>query len=111
VDESIASCTGLHRLATDGVLANLGVGAVAPGVGACSIGTSAAIGDPYGALLGLTQRHGRAHVVQAALEGVCLQPGLVLDTMRAAGLELAELRATRRGLPAARSGASSWPTS
>ena len=165
--------------ASDGVLANLGVGAVAPGVVACSIGTSGAIrgvvsdprvdeqgrvfcyvlvpgrwvvggainnggnvlrwlarvigtdladpdteltelaatappgadgllmlpylageraprwsGDPYGALLGLTQRHGREHITRAALEGVCLQLGLVLDAIRAAGLELTELRAT-----------------
>ena len=165
--------------ASDGVLANLGVNAVAPGVAACSIGTSAAIrgvvrtpsvddqgrvfcyvlvpgrwvvggatnnggnvlrwlarrgrrrparprrradrarrhratrgggpahaalpvgeraprwaGDPYGAFLGLTQRHTRAHLARAALEGVCLQLALVLDAMQAAGLELAELRAT-----------------
>ena len=165
--------------ASDGVLANLGVGAVAPGLVACSIGTSGAIrgvvaeprvdeqgsvfcyvlvpgrwvvggatnnggnvlrwlgrvigadladpdkeltelaatvppgaegllmlpylageraprwsGDPYGALLGLTQRHGRAHLARAALEGVCLQLRLVLDAMQAAGLELTELRAT-----------------
>ncbi|CCH88479.1 Carbohydrate kinase [Modestobacter italicus] len=165
--------------ASDGVLANLGVGAVASGVAACSIGTSGAIrgvvpepqvddrgrvfcyllvpgrwvvggatnnggnmlrwlgrvvgaeladpdteltrlaatvppgaegllmlpylageraprwsGDPYGALLGLSQRHGRAHVVRAALEGVCLQLALVLEAMRASGLELTELRAT-----------------
>ena len=165
--------------ASDGVLANLGVGAVAPGVVACSIGTSSAIrgvvpqarvdeqgrvfcyvlvpgrwvvggasnnggnvlrwlgrvmgidladpdvglteaaasvapgaegllmlpylsgeraprwsGDPRGALVGLTQRHTRAHIVRAALEAVCLQLALVLDAMRAAGLEPTELRAT-----------------
>jgi sugar (pentulose or hexulose) kinase len=165
--------------ASDGVLANLGVNAVAPGVAACSIGTSAAIrgvvrapsvdeqgrvfcyvlvpgrwvvggatnnggnvlrwlgrvagadlpdpdagltelaatvppgaegllmlpylsgeraprwaGDPCGAFLGLTQRHTRAHLARAALEGVCLQLALVLEAMQAAGLELAELRAT-----------------
>jgi gluconokinase len=51
-------------------------------------------GDTYGALLGLSQRHGRGHVARAALEGVCLQLGLVLDAMRASGLELTELRAT-----------------
>lgn len=165
--------------ASDGVLANLGLGAVAPGVTACSIGTSAAIrgvvprarvddkggvfcyvlvpgrwvvggainnggnvlrwlgevvggdlsdpdsdlprmaadvppgaegmlilpylsgeraphwsGSPHGAFLGLTQRHTRAHLVRAALEGVCLQLGLVLEAMRGAGLKLTELRAT-----------------
>jgi gluconokinase len=165
--------------ASDGVLANLGVGAVRPGVVACSIGTSAAIrgvvpearvdaqgrvfcyvlvpgrwvvggatnnggnvlrwldevvgvdltdpdrqltelaatvppgaegllmlpylygertpwwtGTQRGAVLGLTRRHTRAHLVRAALEGVCLQLGLVLDAMRDAGLELTELRAT-----------------
>jgi gluconokinase len=165
--------------ASDGVLANLGVNAVAPGVAACSIGTSGAIrgvvhsprvdeqgrvfcyvlvpgrwvvggainnggnvlrwlgrvagadltdpdagltelaatvppgaegllmlpylsgeraprwaGDPHGAFLGLTQRHTRAHLARAALEGVCLQLALVLEAMQAAGLELTELRAT-----------------
>jgi gluconokinase len=165
--------------ASDGVLANLGVGAVRPGLAACSIGTSAAIrgvvprarvddqgrvfcyvlvpdrwvvggainnggnvlrwfnhvvgadladpdrelaelaatappgaegllmlpylsgeraprwsGTPRGAVLGLTSRHTRAHIVRAGLEGVCLQLGLVLDAMRAAGLALSELRAT-----------------
>ena len=165
--------------ASDGVLANLGVGAVAPGVAACSIGTSAAIrgvvrapsvdeqgrvfcyvlvpgrwvvggatnnggnvlrwlgrvagadlsdpdaeltelaatvppgaegllmlpylsgeraprwaGDLSGAFLGLTQRHTRAHLARAALEGVCLQLALVLEAMQAAGLGLVELRAT-----------------
>jgi gluconokinase len=165
--------------ASDGALANLGVGAVAPGVVACSIGTSGAIrgmvpqprvdeqgrvfcyafvpgrwlvggainnggnvlrwlgrvmgadladpdvgltelaatvppgadgllmlpylagerapewrGDPFGALLGLRQGHTRAHLVRAALEGVCLQLGLVLEAMRSAGLEVSELRAT-----------------
>jgi gluconokinase len=165
--------------ASDGVLANLGVNAVAPGVAACSIGTSAAIrgvvrvpsvddqgrvfcyvlvpgrwvvggatnnggnvlrwlarvagadlpdpdrgltelaatvppgsegllmlpylsgeraprwaGDPHGAFLGMTQRHTRAHLARAALEGVCLQLALVLEAMQAAGLQLTELRAT-----------------
>ncbi|SFK70447.1 gluconokinase [Geodermatophilus ruber] len=165
--------------AGDGVLANLGLGAVAPGLTACSIGTSAAIrgvvpearvddeggvfcyvlvpgrwvvggatnnggnvlrwlgrvvggdlsdpdsrlpelaaeappgaegllmlpylsgeraprwsGEPHGAVLGLTWRHTRAHLVRAALEGVSLQLGLVLQAMRGAGLQLAELRAT-----------------
>ncbi|HKE97944.1 MAG TPA: gluconokinase [Actinomycetes bacterium] len=165
--------------ASDGPLANLGVGAVAHGVAACSIGTSGAIrgvvhepgvddrgrvfcyvlvagrwvvggavnnggnvlrwlgrvaggdladpdrdltglaetvppgaggllmlpylsgeraprwaGSPRGALLGLTQRHTRAHLARAALEGVCLQLALVMEAIRAAGLEPAELRAT-----------------
>jgi gluconokinase len=165
--------------AGDGVLANLGVGAVASGVAACSIGTSGAIrgvvhrpqvdeqgrvfcyvlvpgrwvvggatnnggnvlrwlgrvagadladpdreltelaatvppgaegavmlpylsgeraprwaGTPRAAFLGLTQRHGRAHLARAALEGVCLQLALVLEAMRSAGLDLTELRAT-----------------
>jgi len=51
-------------------------------------------GTPRGALLGLTQRHTRAHVIRAALEGVCMQLALVLVAMRDAGLELTELRAT-----------------
>ena len=52
--------------ASDGVLANLGVGAVAPGVAACSIGTSAAIRGvvaPYGGYSnGLRRRSGLANL-------------------------------------------------
>ncbi len=166
--------------AGDGPLANLGVGAVRPGVAACSIGTSGALrvavdrpavdplggvfcyaitadrwvvggainnggvvlgwaGDalapdlsdppevellalaeraspgsgglvmlpyllseraphwsslPRGAYVGLTRAHRREHLVRAALEGVCLQLALVLGSMRAAGLEVTEIRAT-----------------
>jgi len=166
--------------ASDGPLANLGLGAVRPGVAACSIGTSGALrvmvdrpavdpmgqvfcyalnadrwvvggainnggvvlewagdalapdlGDmaheellalaasvpagsgglimlpyllserapywssvPQGAYIGLHRAHQRAHLVRAALEGVCLQLALVLHSMRAAGLEVSELRAT-----------------
>ena len=161
----------------DGPLANLGVGAVAPGVAACSIGTSGALRlmverpfvDPHGrifcyalvpgrwvvggavnnggvvlqwagealapeldaerllelaadvpagseglvmlpyllseraphwsplprgAYVGLTRHHGRAHLVRAALEGVCQQLALVLASMRDAGSEVREIRAT-----------------
>jgi gluconokinase len=49
---------------------------------------------PQGAYVGLTRGHRRPHLVRAALEGVCLQLGLVLQSMRAAGLEIHELRAT-----------------
>ncbi|UWF76935.1 gluconokinase [Microbacterium neungamense] len=164
--------------AGDGPLANLGVGAVQPGVAACSIGTSGAlrvavdrpavdprggvfcyaltedrwvIGGainnggvtlewarneiaepgldtaemldragripagsggllllPYllseraphwssiasGAYIGLTRAHTRDHMVRAAVEGVALQLALVLQSMRAAGLEIGEIRAT-----------------
>lgn len=166
--------------AGDGPLANLGVGAVRPGVAACSIGTSGALrvvvdrpavdplgqvfcyaltptrwviggainnggvvmgwaGDalapeleparqtellelaatapvgsggllmlPYllseraphwgslarGAYVGLTRAHRREHLLRAALEGVCLQLALVLMSMRSAGLEILEIRAT-----------------
>lgn len=165
--------------AGDGPLANLGVGAVRPGVAACSIGTSGAlrvaverpavdpgggvfcyaltedrwvIGGainnggvtldwvraqiaedpevsasdlldlaasvpagsggllmlPYllseraphwssvarGAYVGLTRSHRREHLARAAVEGVCLQLALVLRSMRAAGLEIGEIRAT-----------------
>lgn len=164
----------------DGPLANLGVGAVRPGVAACSIGTSGAIrvvverpgidphgrvfcyglapgrwvvggainnggvvmswagealapdlgehseaelsrlagtvapgshglimlpyllseraprwsGVPRGAYVGLTRAHGRAHLVRAALEGVCLQLALVLRSIEAAGHDVHEMRAT-----------------
>jgi len=166
--------------AGDGPLANLGVGAVRPGVAACSIGTSGAlrlmidrpgidptgrlfcyaltpgrwvIGGsinnggsvlewagsalapdlgarsedellklaagvppgseglvmlPYllseraphwsalagGAYVGLRHFHGRAHLIRAAIEGVCQQLALVLASMREAGNEVREIRAT-----------------
>jgi gluconokinase len=164
----------------DGPLANLGVGAVHPGVAACSIGTSGALrlvverpvvdpegrvfcyalapgrwvvggainnggsvlrwtGDalapdlgrepeaallelaaavpagsdglvmlpyllseraphwsatPRGAYVGLTQAHGRGHLVRAALEGVCQQLALVLASLRETGNEVRAVRAT-----------------
>jgi gluconokinase len=166
--------------AGDGPLANLGLGAVTPGVAACSIGTSGALrvmvenpavdplggvfcyalteerwvvggainnggvvlqwagealapdlGDdpaeallalaarapagsgglimlpyllneraphwsslPRGAYIGLTREHRREHLVRAALEGVCQQLALVLRSMRAAGNEIRQIRAT-----------------
>jgi gluconokinase len=166
--------------AGDGPLANLGVGAVRPGVAACSIGTSGALrlmverpvidpagrlfcqaltpgrwivggavnnggvvlqwaGDalapelgehpekalldlaaqapagsdgllmlpyllseraphwstlPRGAYVGLTRAHRREHLVRAALEGVCQQLALVLASLRDAGDEVREIRAT-----------------
>lgn len=181
-----AAATGLPRATPvvagggDGPLANLGVGAVEPGVAACSIGTSGALrltverpgqdperslfryvldddrwvvggainnggvvlrwagealapdlgprsedallglaaavpvgadglvmlpalygerapewrGDPRGAFVGLTARHGRGHLVRAALEGVCLQLALVLRVLREAGHPVDEVRAT-----------------
>ncbi|SDQ65083.1 gluconate kinase, FGGY family [Quadrisphaera sp. DSM 44207] len=181
-----AAATGLPQRtpvvvgASDGPLANLGLGAVRPGVAACSIGTSGALrvvvdrpavdplgrvfcyaltpgrwvvggavnnggvvlqwaGDalapdlgegaeeellalaarapagsgglvmlpyllgeraphwsslPRGAYVGLTRAHRREHLVRAAVEGVCLQLALVLHSMRSAGLQVRELRAT-----------------
>jgi gluconokinase len=166
--------------AGDGPLANLGVGAVRPGVASCSIGTSGALrliverpvvdparrvfcyaltpgrwavggainnggvvlqwvgealapdlgahpeeallelaGDvpagseglvmlPYllseraphwsaharGAYVGLTRQHRRGHLARAALEGVCQQLALVLASLRDAGNEVHEIRAT-----------------
>ncbi|MFG1887487.1 gluconokinase [Micromonospora sp. NPDC049051] len=180
-----AEATGLPRDtrvvvgAGDGPLANLGLGAVAPGVMACSIGTSGAmrvmverpgvdplggvfcyaltenrwavggainnggivlewagealapeLGEdpeeellalaaqapvgsgglimlpyllheraphwsalPRGAYVGLTNGHRRAHLVRAALEGVCQQLALVLASVRAAGNEVREIHA------------------
>ena len=157
--------------AGDGPLANLGLGAVAPGVAACSIGTSGALRlvvddarvtertfcyaltpgrwvvggainnggivldwlsralnrpiaellelaeaadadglefDPYllserapywnaratAAIRGLRADHGPGDLVRAALAGVCRQLGLVLDSLRAAGYAVGEVRAT-----------------
>ncbi|MGN9808182.1 gluconokinase [Micromonospora sp. BQ11] len=181
-----AAATGLPRDtkvvvgAGDGPLANLGLGAVAPGVMACSIGTSGAmrvmverpgvdplggvfcyaltedrwvvggainngglvlgwagralapeLGEdaeaellaqaakapvgsgglimlpyllseraphwsalPRGAYVGLTHGHRRAHLVRAALEGVCQQLALVMASVKAAGNEVREIRAS-----------------
>ena len=50
--------------------------------------------EPRGAYVGLTRHHGRGHLVRAALEGVCQQLGLVLASMRDAGNEVHEIRAT-----------------
>jgi gluconokinase len=49
---------------------------------------------PRGAYVGLTRAHHREHLVRAAIEGVCLQLALVLESMRAAGVEVREMRAT-----------------
>jgi gluconokinase len=51
-------------------------------------------GEPRGAYVGLTRAHRREHLVRAALEGVCLQLALVLRSMRDAGNEIREMRAT-----------------
>lgn len=166
--------------AGDGPLANLGVGAVKPGVAACSIGTSGALrltverpvidprrrlfaydldadrwvtggainnggvvlewagealapdlgahsedellalaaevpagsdglvmlpyllserapnwsATPRGAYVGLTRAHGRGHLIRAAVEGVCQQLALVLASLREAGNQVNEIRAT-----------------
>ena len=47
-----------------------------------------------GAYVGLTRHHGRGHLVRAGLEGVCLQLALVLASVRDAGNEVREIRAT-----------------
>lgn len=49
---------------------------------------------PQGSFVGLTRAHRREHLVRAVLEGVCLQLSLVLESMRASGLEITEIRAT-----------------
>jgi gluconokinase len=49
---------------------------------------------PRGAYVGLRRVHGRGHLVRAALEGVCQQLGLVLASLREAGNEVREVRAT-----------------
>ena len=47
-----------------------------------------------GVVVGLQRRHGRQHVVRAALEGVCQQLALVADSVEHAGSEITEIRAT-----------------
>jgi len=49
---------------------------------------------PRGAYVGLTIAHRRPHLVRAALEGVCQQLALVLRSMRSAGNEIREVRAS-----------------
>ncbi|UGS34320.1 gluconokinase [Capillimicrobium parvum] len=49
---------------------------------------------PRGAYVGLTRGHHRGHLIRAAVEGVCQQLGLVLASVRDAGFEVRELRAT-----------------
>ncbi|BFU44142.1 gluconokinase [Krasilnikovia sp. MM14-A1004] len=47
-----------------------------------------------GAYLGLGREHGRAHLVRAAVEGVCQQLALVRDTVADEGIPVTEVRAT-----------------
>ncbi|MFC8614981.1 gluconokinase [Micromonospora purpureochromogenes] len=49
---------------------------------------------PRGAYVGLTHGHRREHLIRAALEGVCQQLALVLASVRAAGNEVREIRAS-----------------
>jgi gluconokinase len=49
---------------------------------------------PRGAYIGLTRGHRREHLVRAALEGVGQQLALVLASMRSAGMQVDEMRAT-----------------
>jgi gluconokinase len=49
---------------------------------------------PRGAYVGLTRAHRREHLVRAALEGVCQQLALVLQSLRDAGSAVREVRAT-----------------
>lgn len=49
---------------------------------------------PRGAYVGLTRAHGRGHLIRAAIEGVCQQLALVAASVRDAGNELREVRAT-----------------
>ncbi|MFC7550858.1 gluconokinase [Plantactinospora sp. GCM10030261] len=49
---------------------------------------------PRGAYVGLTHAHRREHLIRAAIEGVCLQLAVVLDSVRAAGNEVREIRAS-----------------
>ncbi|WP_198597907.1 gluconokinase [Blastococcus atacamensis] len=47
-----------------------------------------------GAYVGLRREHGRAHLVRAAVEGVCQQLALVREAFAATGLPVREVRAT-----------------
>lgn len=74
---------------------------VPPGAGALLalpvlLGERAPYWDPVprGALLGLRREHGRAEVVRALVEGVCLRLALVRDAVQTAGGEVASVLAT-----------------
>lgn len=49
---------------------------------------------PRGAYVGLTRGHGRAHLIRAAIEGVCQQLAVVLASVRDAGNDVVQVRAT-----------------
>ncbi|MGK5738548.1 gluconokinase [Micromonospora sp. URMC 103] len=49
---------------------------------------------PRGAYVGLTHGHRREHLVRSAMEGVCQQLALVLASVRSAGNEVREIRAS-----------------
>ncbi|SIR93987.1 gluconokinase [Micromonospora avicenniae] len=49
---------------------------------------------PRGAYVGLTHGHRREHLVRSAMEGVCQQLALVLASVRSAGNEVREVRAS-----------------
>ncbi|TYC07117.1 gluconokinase [Micromonospora sp. WP24] len=49
---------------------------------------------PRGAYVGLTHGHRREHLVRSAIEGVCQQLALVLASVRSAGNEVREVRAS-----------------
>ena len=49
---------------------------------------------PSGAYIGLTREHRRGHLIRAALEGVCQQLALVVESVRGAGNDVREIRAT-----------------
>ncbi|MFI5935509.1 gluconokinase [Actinoplanes sp. NPDC051494] len=51
-------------------------------------------GGMRGAYLGLRREHGRAHLVRAAVEGVCQQLALVRDTFADEDIRMTEVRAT-----------------
>jgi gluconokinase len=51
-------------------------------------------GGMRGAYIGLRREHGRAHLVRAAVEGVCQQLALVRDTFADEGITMHEVRAT-----------------
>ncbi len=49
---------------------------------------------PRGAYIGLRHFHRRAHLIRAAVEGVCQQLALVLESVADAGYPISEIRAT-----------------
>lgn len=99
---------GFDRPAAEGEDADVRDAALLTEAAGCPPGSEGLICLPYllgerapwwrsgmrGAYLGLRREHGRAHLVRAAVEGVCQQLALVRDSFAAENFPVTEVRAT-----------------